>query len=274
MKLPNPRGFAVTSPSATVCDHVANFSARGKRAIELPEPADLAFLYDLPKARPYVRMHATPSPIPASGTWSVDRPEPKKIPMSYSPPRWKQSRNGPREEKWLLILETVTVTVTMPRGSYTLTACNRGNNVLDSRDESRRSLPEIRRELARVLGTAQADAACDELGSVMPGLRAPRAAKVREVSAADRARMEAVRNDWEAIESEQSRRRADRKANPPAKDDVPKYEEMTAEAFAAFNAMAARQSAQALAFRLAEPEREVERVHETRAIEFPAPFAE
>ncbi|MGB8169514.1 MAG: hypothetical protein WCF18_18585 [Chthoniobacteraceae bacterium] len=200
--------------------------------------------------------------------------------MPYSPPRWKNTRNGPREEKWLMVLETVTVTVTVPRGSYTLTTSNRGNSVLDSRDESRRSLPEVRRELARVLGTAGADAACRELDSDANGqplmrLRGSKAQKVRAVADEDKVRMEAARNSWDAIKADQTHRRAERKANPPAKD-APKFAEMTAEEFAEFNARAAEESAQAIAWVQIDDRygRTVERVREPREMVFPAPFAE
>jgi hypothetical protein len=262
-----------------VCDHVANFSARGARAIELPEPPDIGRLFDLPRARPYVRMETKRAPIPCAGTWSLARPEPKRIPMSYSPPRWKQTKKGPREETWLLIVEQVHVTVTLPRGSYVLTASNRGNTVHDSRDDSRRPICEVRKDLARVLGTAQADAACRELATDVEGnplmrVRRPKARKVRAVTAEEIARAEADRAAWDAADREATQRRAERKANPPAKDAAPKFEEMSAEAFAAFNAECARQSAQALAFLIAEPAHDVERVCEPRAIEFPAPFTE
>lgn len=227
------------------------------------------------------RTLASVAPIPASGTWSVDRPEPRKIFMPYSPPRFKMTRNGPREEKWLMVLETVTVTVTVPRGSYTLTTTNRGNSVLDSRDESRRPLPEVRRELTRVLGATHADAACEELATNSEGhplmrLRGPKAQKVRAVTAADHSRMEAARNSWEAIEAEQARRRAERKANSPAKDEAPDFAAMTAEEFAEFNARTAKEAAQAISWVQIDDRYgcTVERVREPREMVFPAPFAE
>src|SRR4051812_22419461 len=108
MKLPSPRGFAATSPSAAVCDHFAAFSTKGRKTVELPQPLDLADFFGL-RVNPYVRVATPRPPIACKGSYTVGRDE-KNIPMSFSPPRWKETKVGPREVKWILRLETVQVT--------------------------------------------------------------------------------------------------------------------------------------------------------------------
>jgi hypothetical protein len=245
MKLPLPRGFAATSPSAAVCDHIANFSTKPGR-IAPPEPPSLADFYDL-SVRPYVRANATREAIAARATWTVDRPEPRKIMMSFNPPRFKQTRNGRREEKWMLVLETVTVTVTLACGSYTLTATNRGNTVLDSRTGTRHPIAEIRTDLSRVMEPGRVTAACSELASVMAGPRPERTRKVREVSEAEREAARKLRDRRLADEVATAKARRARELNPPAKEVEPDFAAMSAEEFEAYNAEQCRLSAERLA---------------------------
>jgi hypothetical protein len=245
MKLPLPRGFAATSPSAAVCDHIANFSAKPGR-IAPPQPPSLADFYGL-RVRPYVRANATRERIDARATWTVDRPEPRKITMSFSPPRFKKTRNGPREVKWMLILETVSVTVALPCGSYTLTATNRGNSVLNSRTDTRHPICEIRRDLSRVMDPPQVEAACAELASVMPGPRPEPARKVREVPAPEREAAREMRDRRLADDVALAKARSARKLNPPAKDEEPDFAAMSPEDFEKYNAEQCRLSAIRLA---------------------------
>jgi len=236
MKLPYPRGFAATSPSAAICDHVANFSAKGKRAnLEAPEPPDLSLLFGIAPARPYVRMNATRAPIVTSGSWSAGREE-KKMFLSFNPPRFRTTKNGPREERMMIRLETVTVTVTVPRGKFTLSTSNRGQTVHDSRDDSRRPMAVVRADLVRILGDTQADAACAQLSSVLCGPRKPRPRSIRPLTAEEKARAAADRNARDTADAEAAKRRAERRANPPAKEETPDFASMTAEEFAQYNA--------------------------------------
>lgn len=268
MKIPSPRGFAATSPTAAVCDHVANFSAKGKRAtVAVPEPLDLATFYGLP-ASPYVRTKSPKVAAPSAlATWTANREE-KKIPMSFSPPRFKQTKSGPREVKWLLHLETVTVTVTTALASFNFTASNRGQTVL--RGEQRRPLPMVRAELVKLLGEVQGAAACAELASVLAPPREARARKVREVPVEDKARWEVAEAARISGEVEAGQRRRERKANPPANEEAPNFAEMTAAEFAKFNAENRNESSWvALEDSYG---RDVERVQLPARGRFPAPF--
>lgn len=232
MKLPSTRGFPA-SPSATVCDHLAGHALKGKSFVEPPEPLDLAAFHGLPVS-PYVRMERAQVPSPsAPAAWSSGREE-TKIPMSFSPPRFKTTKKGRREVKWILRLETVTVTVRTPLTAFDFIASNRGQSI--KRGDLRLPLPMARADLVRLLGEAQGDAAAAELASVLPPLPPARLPRTREVTAEEKAKWSAFTAAERTAEMEAGERRRERKAAPPAKEDAPEFSAMSAEEFDAFNA--------------------------------------
>ncbi|MEA3207847.1 MAG: hypothetical protein QOE70_904 [Chthoniobacter sp.] len=280
MKLPDPRGFARTSPSAAVCEHVENFSSKGKRAtVAAPEPLDLAALFDLRRSRPYVRTAATRAPIPAQGKWSAAF-EQKMIYLPVNGPdgrtkrRMRKDGSPGAEETMRVQIDYCTVTVTLPRGAYTLRASSRGLNVVDEYDR-RRPLPMVRTDLARVLGADEATNACAALASVMPsGPRKARPRQPRPLAPNEIASAKGQREAQAVANREMVERRSARKAAPKVPQDAPDFAAMTAEEFAKYNAEQCVASARGISWVALDDAfpRDVVRLHPPREESFPAPF--
>jgi hypothetical protein len=90
--------------------------------------------------------------------------------------------------KFPVEIQTCAVAVTVEHGSFVLSATSRGNNIHDSRDNSRKPLALLRSDLRRLF-PAEADCIAERLTSVLPGLREKRPRPLRPFSAEDSARV-------------------------------------------------------------------------------------
>ncbi|MEA3210961.1 MAG: hypothetical protein QOE70_4018 [Chthoniobacter sp.] len=276
IKLPSTRGFPA-SPTLTVCDSIAGIPTKGRPPIAAPEPLDIASFFGLPIC-PYVRTAAKKLPPPVTlGTWTSASEE-KKIPMPFSPPRFKQTKKGPREVTWILHLEIVTLTVTTPLASFAYVSTRKRDKETGRfhstgkvrRGEQFQPFQTLRADLARLLGETQGAAALAILESEPLPAKAPR--KLREITPDERAKWEAKEAALMVAASEASKVRRDRKANPPKAEAAPDFAKMTAKQFAKFNADR-RTEYGWIALDESYGPQEVEIVGTPTIDTFPAPFA-
>lgn len=229
MKTPDPTGLKPSNFSS-----IALYGGDHRKTTP-PDAPSIAEFFGL-AVTPYVRTPAR-APIAARGTLSAALLEPKKIPMRFNPPRFKMTKAGQREETWLLVIISAVVTVTMPLGSYTLTASNLGTTVKDSRDGRSYPIATVRAALARIADRAEVDAACALLADACKPPTEPKA-RVCTVTDAHRTAQAAGRERAHTADAEMAARRKARKAAPPAK--VENFESeaatMTASQLAELNA--------------------------------------
>ena len=154
-------------------------------------------------------------------------------------------KNG-KPIKFPVVIRTVTVTVKVEHGTFTLTATSRGQNIADG---SRRPLPMVAADLRRLFAKPDAAGINAYLEKILPPLRASRpksAAPVGPMTAehtAARAAAVQLRDKRAKADAEQLAAR--HKPAPAAKPQD--FAAMSARQFAAFNRKAAKASAETAA---------------------------
>jgi hypothetical protein len=233
MKLPNPSGFSRTSPTARICEHLEN---SGKASLTAPPP-DLRLIFDLPKFR---RVVAIPPPPLAESIftpiWKGETME-KAIFLPLKVNGHPVLNKNGKPETFRVDIVTCAVTVTLAKGSFTLTATSRGTAILDSRDGSRKLLAFHRAELARLFPDHEDIAAM--LGGVLRGPAKVKPRKVTPLSAEDATAASAKIAAREETEKA-ARKYRYKKVEKPVTD----FAAMTPRQFAAFNRKATTASAE------------------------------
>lgn len=283
MKLPNPSGFNRTSPSARICEHIED-ADKGKSR-HMPLPLDLRSLFDLPSARRprlparlAVSLATTFSPL-----WNATTERATIfLPLIINgQPVVRRNKAGElKAVKFPVEITTCAVTVTLEHGRFTLAASSRGNNVHDSRDDSRKPMALVRADLRRLFAD-DADRIAAALADVMPGQRTKKPRPVKPLNATERGRVEkliAARDKEEkqigTKHREASNRALSERAGTLPCECEPDFAVMSAEEFAAYNAAALAESAAAMVWLHIDTALAGDRPEIATPRPFPAPFCE
>lgn len=272
MKLPDPSGFARTSPTARICEHVED-ACKGQSARMAP-PLDLRRLFDLPHER-FPRRPAPPPALPVSAfrpRWDAAEDTliqffPKVVNGQVVMRRTKSGEMKPEQIRVEIAICAVTVTV--ERGSFVLTATSRGNNVHDSRDDSRKPLSLHRADLRRLFPTEH-EAIAARLSSVLPGPRAGKPRPLNPLCAEERARVEMLTAARDKAENEA---RANRRKPAAESEPKPDFAAMTGEEFTSFNAARRAEGETAIRWIYLDSALASDRLEIAAPRVFPAPFA-
>lgn len=153
MKLPDVRGFSRQSSCATIGEHAFLFSKR-KAAASAVDSVDMETIFGdtfLRKngAIDQATVAFTATPRHFTFTSAI---ESRKFYIPTGRIRKAKRTGKETEEKVPVLLHTATVTLSDGIRTFDFTATNRGMSIRDHRDNSRKDLAAVRRELERLLG--------------------------------------------------------------------------------------------------------------------------